>query len=327
MPRKSNVSGRSRRYVFTLFWSGANAIISLRRLLGGREVKYGVFGREICPDTNRRHCQGYVIFNNARRPGGVRKFFGKSGLKPHVEIAKGNHASNLEYCKKDGDFEEFGKPPVPGHRSDLDDIKAQIEAGASERTIAEQHFSKWVVYRRSFSEYRRLLQEPVLRPQLRVYAIVGAPGVGKTRFVYEHSAKVKEKLFIVDDATLTWFDGYNGQGIALIDDYRGGGRFEFLLRLLDIYPLQVPVKGSFVNWSPKIIFITSNEDPEHWHREKDYAPLKRRIHGIARVTGGDATTYDTVRRFIECQFGLGGGEQRIEPVEPVEQSGFGAAFQ
>lgn len=38
--------------------------------------------------------------------------------------------------------------------------------------------------------------------------------------------------------------------------------FNFLLRLMDIYPLEVPVKNGFKTWKPKTLFITCPRTPE-----------------------------------------------------------------
>jgi hypothetical protein len=251
----------------------------------------------VAPTTNTRHLQGYVYFKNARRFRSVSRILGSVDCKPHLEVAKGSPTENREYCTKDGDFEEFGCPPVRGRRTDLDVIKGKIESGVSEKEIADAHFSRWIVYRRSFERYSELLREPGLRKELKVFAIIGAAGVGKTRYCWEYARSSGRSMHIVDDATLTWFDGYSGQEIALLDDYRGGGRYEFLLRLLDVYPLRVPVKGGFKHWTPTTIFITSNREPDAWHQE-DYAPLRRRITKIARISSADNTTWESVSEFL-----------------------------
>lgn len=54
-----------------------------------------------------------------------------------------------------------------------------------------------------------------------------------------------------------------------------------VLRLLDIYPVQVPIKGSFVYLHATVIIITTNVPLEDWYdytRRKDsYEAMKRRI--------------------------------------------------
>jgi len=89
---------------------------------------------------------------------------------------------------------------------------------------------------------------------------------------------------VSSDNTLKWFDGYDGQPVTIIDDFRSKGvRFSFVLRLLDRYPLSVEFKGGFVNWAPRYIFITTPNDvagtfaARKEHLPEDIAQLERRI--------------------------------------------------
>lgn len=66
-----------------------------------------------------------------------------------------------------------------------------------------------------------------------------------------------------------WFDGYDGQPIVILDDYRGEYPLQMFLKLCDRYSMQVPVKGGFVNWGPKKIYITSNLHPNDWYPDED----------------------------------------------------------
>jgi hypothetical protein len=121
-------------------------------------------------------------------------------------------------------------------------------------------------------------RHPRSRPDLRVICFYGLAGTGKTRFV--HSKVPRDNLYVVSYSTLRWFDGYVSQDCCLIDDYRGNGDSALLLRLLDVHPLRVDVKGcSPVPWNPTTIYITSNIAPEAWHsQETAYAEaLLRRI--------------------------------------------------
>lgn len=94
-----------------------------------------------------------------------------------------------------------------------------------------------------------------------VVYIYGRTGCGKTRLVYD-SYDLQE-IYPVSFAQKTiWFDGYFDQPVCLFDDFYGQVKPDLLLRLLDRYPLQVPIKGSFVWWNPRIIIITSNLPPE-----------------------------------------------------------------
>ena len=62
---------------------------------------------------------------------------------------------------------------------------------------------------------------------------------------------------------LKWFDGYNGQENVTFDDFRKANcEWSFLLNILDHYKVDdMPVKGGFVPWRPKMIVFTSPNPP------------------------------------------------------------------
>lgn len=92
-----------------------------------------------------------------------------------------------------------------------------------------------------------------------------------------------------------WFDGYNEQPIVIIDDYRGEYPVPMFLKLLDRYPMQVPIKGGFVNWSPKKIYITSNVEPRHWYNEVDGRSLAAISRRFTEVTYIDKPIYEDIQ--------------------------------
>lgn len=76
-----------------------------------------------------------------------------------------------------------------------------------------------------------------------------------------------------------WFDGYDGQRTVVLDDFRKNWMtFGFLLRVLDVYPLQVQRKGSsvYANWTQ--VFITCPQPPtELYATHENVAQLSRRV--------------------------------------------------
>lgn len=247
------------------------------------ELTYLSFSREV-GENGTPHLQGYLELSRRLRRRTISSLFGP---RLHLERRRGTQAEAITYCKKDqadgtpADWEEHGErtTQTPGRRTDLDTIKEFIDDGHSERDLAEEHFSKWVVYRRSFAKYKELITPNGIRANLKVYVLWGEPGTGKTRYVYEKYPDV----FSVPSSNLQWFDGYNGEATVLFDDYRGTGDESDLLKLLDIYPMQVPVKGGFTHWRPSRIFITSNLQPPFGH-DAIGAPLARRLHHTLRIT-------------------------------------------
>lgn len=230
-----------------------------------------IFGRER-GENGVYHFQGYVELTNRQRLSGVRKL----SKRAHWEPRRGSQRECIEYCKKDGDFFETGVPTSDrqGKRNDLQCIKEKLDGGASALDIANEHFSKWVIYRRSFDAYVGLKDSPRHRPNLRVFLLCGASGSGKSSYCFTRHPD----CWISTSPVLRWFDGYDRQRVALIDDFNGECPFRFLLRLLDVYPIRVEVKGGHVAWNPEIIFITSNKLVREWYGgERDVTPIERRI--------------------------------------------------
>ena len=119
----------------------------------------------------------------------------------------------------------------------------------------------------------------------RVIVLYGDTGVGKTRSVFRahdiHSIYTLEKV----GGHELWFDGYTNQEVLLIDDFYGWVKYHCLLRLLDGYPMKLPVKCSFVYKAWKYVYITSNKKPEDWYAAEfhPYEPLRRRFDRILEV--------------------------------------------
>jgi len=292
----SNVSipstRRARRWCGTFFPSTTESeeeITQFHELLGGkveeRIIKYAIAGRETCPTTGRLHLQCYFEFAKAVRFRTVQAGF--SPFQVHLIAANGSPGENRIYCSKGGNSTEFGvfSAKAQGKRTDLESIRKEIEAGVGEKSIAEGHFSAWCLYRRAFREYRNIIRRGTDRATLRVCCLYGEAGVGKTRFARQYGTTLGG-VWISSCPELKWFDGYDGEECAVLDDFRGGCPFQHLLRLLDIYALDVPIKGGFVPWNPSHIFITSNLSSDEWYSgltSESQNALRRRIHRSVNI--------------------------------------------
>lgn len=88
-------------------------------------IQYSCFGIEVCPTTNKQHLQGYTQFRDK-----VTLTWYKKNIcdKCHVEISRGDDASNKKYCSKEGKFVEFGERQFQGKRNDLKAICDKIKS-------------------------------------------------------------------------------------------------------------------------------------------------------------------------------------------------------
>lgn len=200
----------------------------------------------------------------------------------HFEQAKGTQEENVAYCtKEDGRISgpwSHGEPGQQGKRTDLESAVETMKADGISAVIAEFP-ALYVRYPQGFKELSNYYL-PQRSTQPRVFWMHGPTGSGKSRWCYENGG---ESQWWSSD-TLKWFDGYKQQGVVVIDDFRKDYcTFHFLLRLLDRFPLRVPVKGSFVPFNSSVIFITCPWKPEVLYSnraDEDIGQLLRRIERI-----------------------------------------------
>lgn len=244
---------------------------------------YAIFGFEIAPTTGTKHIQGYIYFRNARLQRALEKKVPGAWFKPAMGTAK----QNREYCSKDGKFEEYGTMPEQGKRNDILLFKEHITNGVSEEQIIEEFPELIARYDRFYQRCRNIYLKSVAQtmepPELIV--IVGDPGTGKTRHVYDnHDINDIYKLEMGDGSagSLFW-NGYDGEEVILIDDFHNNMRLDYMLRLLDRYPTRLSTKGGYTWRCAKKIYITSNIPMEEWYPNcplKHKIALRRRVHQI-----------------------------------------------
>ncbi|ALY05858.1 replication-associated protein [Ctenophore-associated circular virus 2] len=123
-------------------------------LLGDEaNVKFGIIGKEV-GEQGTPHLQGFLILHRQQRLSWVRRHF-PDGC--HWSIARSDSETNRTYCKKDGDFIEFGVfPDAQGKRTDLDqfiewldEFESNNGRPASSPEIAKTHPKMYLRYPRS----------------------------------------------------------------------------------------------------------------------------------------------------------------------------------
>lgn len=198
---------RSRRYVFTLNNYTPEDELRLQALNGDSGIKYLVYGREVAA-SGTPHLQGFAIFAGTLRFGAAKLAIGSTA---HLEVAHGTSVQASRYCKKDGDFYEFGDLPAePGKRTDWDTYKVWIEEIGRVPTRHElvmKFPTLYARYRRACMDYAEALAPPPVLTttecrfgwQTRVDGIIG--GTVNDRTIH----------FVVDpegNSGKTWFCKY-----------------------------------------------------------------------------------------------------------------------
>lgn len=266
------MSKYSRSYVFTCFntdWS-----YSEESLAESSVISYVAYQLEKCPTTARLHYQGMVHMSNPRSIKYLKQTFCPDGF---YECMRGTLLQAKKYCTKDdtrvdGPWEFGSLISHQGRRTDLAQLKEDINSGISEFELMQEHFGSYLKYRSSILAARKLVQHKLrkakgyIKKDVRIYW--GAPGTGKTRSAYEEFPE----LFKLDPANNLWWDGYDGEDCILIDDFYGQIKHNVMLNLLDGYPMRLEIKNGFTTLQATKIIITSNTNPREWYPNVPEAP-------------------------------------------------------
>jgi len=164
--------------------------------------------------------------------------------------------------------------------------------------LAELNFSAFSRTLKAIDRIRFQVRPECTEPR-EVILLVGKPGTGKTYMAY----KEEPKLFELAIGAGVWFDGYCGQETVLLDEFEGEMPLTSALKILDNYYVRMaPVKGSFVWWNPKKIYVTSNSHPMHWYdyskRQDKEGALRRRFTKILEFSDDGRITINSTPEHI-----------------------------
>ena len=245
-----------------------------------------------------------MYFKTQRHAKAVEKSLGG---RAYLAYAKGNADQNRQYIKgpysKDGKekpenetFIERGEIPSQGKRNDIVATKNAIRGSKRMRDthMEDEHANSWAKYPKYCEQVLSFTQEDLAKEMYQngIFPTIHVrwsrqSGTGKTRHVWEFSncdvirAKYAQNII--------WFDGYDGHKHILFDEFHPNEckiSPSTFLEYIDIYPIQLPVKGGFKWRLAEHIWITSNEPPEEWWpwlTEDRRSCLLRRLTDVTEV--------------------------------------------
>jgi len=98
-------------------------------------LTYLIFGEEV-GDNGTPHLQGYMCLRTKARIPRIKEEPGLS--RTHLEVARGTHAQASVYCKKDGQYYEFGTaPPKPGAGAQWEQLRDWVASQDPAPTIMD----------------------------------------------------------------------------------------------------------------------------------------------------------------------------------------------
>lgn len=249
------------------------------------KVKYFAYGDEVCPTTGRAHKQGFAYAHKPMRFTTWKSLFPTA----HIEEMRGNLRQNIDYCSKESTLIEHGEKPMEnGKKRSFQEFHDRMHEGEKIMDIAtsgDAEMSKiHCMYGRGLEKQEQYLIGKRLEGDYtmpEVYIRWGEAGSGKTRYVFEN----EPQLYTMPDNTAQWLGNYNGEPAVLFDDVEANSipTIGLFKRLLDRYPKEYPIKGGFVWFKPKRIYITSNSHWTTWWKnltEEDKAAFTRRFTSV-----------------------------------------------
>lgn len=243
-----------------------------------------VFQLEMSPTTGQPHFQGYFELVNKKRMSWI-----KTNIHPfHFLVpAKGSPKQNLAYCTK-SESRLHGPWMVGEFRVDENANKTElfckdVIAGKSDLELVSHHPSSFCRYPRIIDRLRTT-SIPVRTTPLEVYLFFGPPGVGKTEFAYQQGQQAGYEPYELPIGKDFWTSpAMFGHKYVILDEFKANLGLKDLLKILDVRPIEVPLKGGFQWWCPDIVVITTNVSPWNWYRYEnrnfEREALFRRITG------------------------------------------------
>nr|QKV51177.1 putative replication associated protein [Crucivirus sp.] len=249
--KKWNKDTKSRKWAFTWFNYTDENVSYLSNIPKESNVDYLIFGFEICPNTKRKHLQGYVEFAGSYNISCVRNKLWPDKLKgkhtkddidpsPAYKVRE----ANIAYCSKEG------KPTIVDHRivetnddpdheilevlqknpnfydfmlqypgtaigshAGINNMINQIKTKNTENELAEQ-YSDFRPYVWQANLLNELLQKPHDRKIIWIWEQIG--NVGKTHMAMYLTA-IHKAAYLQNGKSADIAHAYNGQKIVVFD--------------------------------------------------------------------------------------------------------------
>lgn len=217
-------------------------------------VTYNIIAEEVGEEEGTPHYQGYCEMKNV-----VSLAYMKTLLpRAHIEKRKGTGKEASDYCKKDGNYKEFGVLAPSRGAAGGEAMKRRYEEAFKQALTGALNDIDKDLLTRHYHAYKRIKQDnpepPVPLDDVCGFWYHGPPNTGKSYTARERYPDLYDK------PANKWFDGYRGEDTVLIDDFDLNHKVlgHHLKRWADRYAFPAESKGTTTPIRPKRIIVTSN---------------------------------------------------------------------
>lgn len=253
------------------------------------QCDYMVIGKEHWEpkEGEQRHYQIYLKTKNPMSFVAMKKLFARAHIEPKVRAA--TVAQAADYCKKEGNFEEFGEIPkeqTEVSREKIADNWAKTKAAAQENKLDEiepEHYIKHYTTLKKIRDDVRNAQLPAHLPHTKIapnFWYYGPTGTGKSHRARRANADDVEEEDFYYKMNNQWWENYENQDNILIEDVGQSHLWmgDHLKIWADRYAFRARVLFSSIVLRPKKIVVTSNYHPKDlWPDPAVHLPIMRRF--------------------------------------------------
>lgn len=237
------------------------------------ECDYMVIGKEIAPTTGTPHLQGYFHMTNTKTMSAIMKLMTQDGIA--LIKAKGSAQQNFDYCKKSGDWCEWGKRP---------------SSAVNQCKLNNEHYKEWIDLSKAgdFAKCEELYPTLSIKYNSTMYRYAsnyavapkeldgvcgewwyGPKSTGKSTCAYALKPYLKAKN--------KWWNGYSPSDTRVVyidelDHFHARWIGPDLKNWADKFPFSAETKGSTMIIRPPRLIVSSNYTiAELWSEDRELA--------------------------------------------------------
>lgn len=245
-------------------------------------ILYGIVAKET-GEGGLEHFQCYMYFST---PKTTKQIIAMIGMHAHTSVMRTNPKASSDYCKKDGNFVEFGEvPPSQGHNGGLamrekyDTTLKLAKMNKIQEIDAEMQLKHYSTLKKVAADNRKIPPDlDWVDGNTPNEWLWGPTGTGKSR-----KARTENPGAYIKMTTNEWWEDYADESVVIIEDI---SPYEVKLGTdlkiwADRYGFRANVKHSSNCLRPKKIIVTSNYSIRQIFQDRTtYEPLERRFRSI-----------------------------------------------